>query len=183
MKWIKSFTELYFVPFMRPLFKSMGFLSTKALMFAKECKNNHLTWQFIHTFHIAALCELVLPYVRECMAANVEQTPVGFLTFCKEHSDVPQFQCLFEAVCRFSQAIVNFRIGTRRNNAALIHSAKHMTKEMFFGRSHQHYRKVELHDSLQYQLMPDELKDLWDANASAFTSPDQSSGEDFDFLL
>ncbi|CAG2186445.1 unnamed protein product [Mytilus edulis] len=88
-----------------------------------------------------------------------------------------------DQVCRFSQGIINFRIGTRGNNAALMASAKYMTKEIFHARNHPKYQQIEMYDHIQYLIMPDEVKQQSDRFASITTSGHNSTGEDLDFVL
>lgn len=59
-----------------------------------------------------------------------------------------------------------FRMAVRRNNAELIHAAKFMTKDLFHGRTHSKYQMIELHDTIQYQLMEPEVQRLIDGNTS-----------------
>ena len=74
-------------------------------------------------------------------------------------------------------------MGVRRNNADLYKSGKYMTKELFHGRSHPKYQIIEIYDSVQDVLMPEEVRNLSDSYASITTSGNYSAGEDFDFIL
>ena len=74
-------------------------------------------------------------------------------------------------------------MGIRRNNADLCKSAKYRTKEIFHGRSHPKYQKIEIYDTLQDTLMPKDVRDLNDSFASITTSGNNSAGQDFDFVL
>ena len=58
-----------------------------------------------------------------------------------------------------------------------------MTKELFFARNHPNYQRIEINDSLQYMMMPEEVKQLWDQYSSISISGSDSSGEDFDYAL
>ncbi|VDI50411.1 Hypothetical predicted protein [Mytilus galloprovincialis] len=49
-------------------------------------------------------------------------------------------------------------MATRRNNADLLKSATYMTKEIFHGRNHTKYQIIELYDSIQDRMMPDDEK-------------------------
>ena len=43
---------------------------------------------------------------------------------------------MYDQITKYSQSILNFRMGIRRNNQQLIHSAKWMSKGLFHGRKH-----------------------------------------------
>ena len=58
-----------------------------------------------------------------------------------------------------------------------------MTKELFYAHSHPKYQQIELHDHMQYLLMPDEVRALNYDLVSITTSGNMSTGEDFDFVL
>ncbi|CAC5385977.1 unnamed protein product [Mytilus coruscus] len=103
--------------------------------------------------------------------------PDKYLLFYKEFmSSNQRWAYLHLWVFRFSQAIINLRIGVRRNNSCLLQIAKFHPKELFYGRSHPHYRNIEL-------FMPDEVKNIWDNNTTFTVSGHNSTGQDLDFLL
>jgi len=86
-------------------------------------------------------------------------------------------------ICRFSQAIINFRMGIRRNNSQLVKSAKFHLKELFYARTHPHYQHIDIFDTIQYHFMSDEVNKVWDENISFTVSGDPPKGQDMDFLL
>ena len=73
-------------------------------------------------------------------------------------------------------------MGVRRNNAQLIRSGKHMTKELFFDGRHPIYTKIEMHDTIQYNMMPEEVRLVLDDYSSLTTSGNFCLGEDLDYL-
>ncbi|CAC5383293.1 unnamed protein product [Mytilus coruscus] len=127
---------------------------------------------------------MVLPFVRYMMKQGEMPTPDQYMLSYKEFmSSNQRWAYLHLQVFRFSQAIINLRIGVRRNNSCLLQSAKFHPKELFYGRSHPHYRNIELFDTLQYHFMPDEVKNIWDNNTTFTVSGHNSKGQDLDFLL
>ncbi|CAC5398225.1 unnamed protein product [Mytilus coruscus] len=95
----------------------------------------------------------------------------------------PNFKYMMDTVCRFSQGIVNFRMAIRRNNSDLLKSAKYMTKELFHGRQHPKYQQIEVNDTIQDMLMPENVQIINDAYSSITTSENKSTGQDFHFVL
>ncbi len=182
MNLVKSFFELNWIPFMERIAVEMGFTSEAARTYAKKCKDTHLSFQLLLAFHIGSLREMVLPYVRSQMCAGTEPTALGFLQYWKKIED-PNCKYLFEQVCRFSQGIINFHMGIRRCCAQLVHSGKHMTKELFYGRNHPLYQNIEIFDSIQYLSMDKAVRGVYDANISLSTSGSPSAGQGLDFCL
>ncbi len=58
-----------------------------------------------------------------------------------------------------------------------------MTKELFHGRSHPKYQKIEIYDTLQDMLMPRDVRNLNDKYVSITTSGHPCGRRDFDFVL
>lgn len=184
MNLVKGFFELNWLPFMEKLCEEMSFTSDAAKLYAKNCKDHHKSWQLLLTLHLSVLRELVLPYVRHCLLTKENYTGKGFFKYVdKSYMEIPNLRYIMDQVCRFSQGIINFRIGTRGNNAALMASAKYMTKEIFHARNHPKYQQIEMYDHIQYLIMPDEVKQQSDRFTSITTSGHNSTGEDLDFVL
>ncbi|KAK3102158.1 hypothetical protein FSP39_009221 [Pinctada imbricata] len=172
------------IPFLERLCEEMGFLSDAAKLFAKNCQDLHKSWKLLLIFHTAALRKLVSPYVRHCIANKIQPSPKEFLQY--SHTDYiknPTKKYFMDQVFRFSQGIINFRMAVRRNNAMLLNSAKFMTKELFYARTHPKYQQIELYDHMQYLKMPVQVRQLNDMFISITTSGNMSTGEDFDFVL
>lgn len=171
---------------METLCEIMGFTTDPAKQYARACKDHHKSWSLLLVFHIAALREMVLPYIRDCLHTGEDAGAKGFLQFCDgfyQVENMPTFRYLFDMVTTLSQGIINFRVATRRNNSELLKSAKDMTSAIFHGRTHPKYQAIELFDMLQDRMMPAEVRNLNDQYASITTSGTLSTGEDFDYVL
>ncbi|XP_071163549.1 uncharacterized protein [Mytilus edulis] len=189
MNLMKSFVELNWDVFMRILVNRMGWTSEAAMKAAKMCYDNHKTWQLILTFHLGTLQELILPYVRKCLIETDENTLTesptasGFLQFVKSMEHNPNYIYLFDMVSRYSQAIVNFRMGIRRNNTILVQSSKFMSKGLFHGRVHPRYQQIEMLDTVHRFLMPEQLQTFLSNHESMSKTGDESKGQGYDFIL
>lgn len=183
MNLLKSFFELNWEVCLKQLAQKMGWVSDMALKSAKNCYDNHKTWQLFQIFHFGTLLELVLPYVRQCVTDSVEPNADGFLVYASKRQSDPNYTYMFEMVTRYCQGILNFRIGVRRNNARLIESAKMMTRNLFHGRNHPKYQEIELVDTMLRNLMPVDLKDFFERFESITKSKDHSKGQGYDFIL
>ncbi|CAG2220190.1 unnamed protein product [Mytilus edulis] len=186
MNLIKSFFELNWVPFLESMCEEMGFESDASKLFAKRCKDHHKSWRLLLIFHLGSLQELVLPYVRHCLLLKSTPSAKGFLGFNARFyssKEYPNLTYLMDQVGKYSQGIINLRMATRRNNASLLRSSMYMTKELFHGRQHPKYQIIELYDAIQYKMMPEDVRQLYDDYSSITTSGNYSLGEDFDFVL
>lgn len=106
------------------------------------------------------------------------------LGMSQDFTEMSQVNYLISYVCSvYAQAILNFRMAVRRNNSALLLSAKHYSMGLFFGQNHPMYQKIAIFDFQQYIMMPAEVKALWDANVSISVSGQKSKGQGFDYAL
>ena len=183
MNLLKSFFELNWDICLKQLAQKMGWVSEMALKSAKNCYDNHKTWQMFQIFYYGTLMELVLPYVRKCITESLKPDADGFLIYAADRKSDPNFTYMFEMVTRYCQGILNFRIGIRKNNAKLIESAKMMTRNLFHGRNHPKYQEIELVDSMLRHLMPAELKSFFEQHESITKTHDHSKGQGYDFIL
>ena len=58
-----------------------------------------------------------------------------------------------------------------------------MFKECFHGRTHPKYQSIEIRDTLQHQVLPENIQTLIDNHTSISRSGDKSKGENCDFIL
>ncbi|CAG2237608.1 unnamed protein product [Mytilus edulis] len=84
MNALKAFFELNWIPYLEKMCELMGFNSENAKHFAKTCKDHHLAWQLLLTFHTATLNEMVIPFVRSLMNTNDEPTVENYFKFYKQ---------------------------------------------------------------------------------------------------
>ena len=184
MNMIKSYMELNWEPFMSDMCTILGFRSLLAQQSAKRCDDHHKSWAIFITFFLASLQELVVPYVRSCMKEKEDPTPAGFVAYASANRNVPNFSYMYDQVLKFALAIVNFRMGTRRNNSRLIRSGKYMFNSMFHGRKHPIYALIDVNDALIYHIAPEPVKNFISTNESCNKhANDKSSGQDADFML
>ena len=131
---------------------------------------------------MGTLSELVVEYVRDFLQQGVACSEKQFIYWARKKGQ-PSLLYALEQVCRYSQAIINFRMGIRRNNHLLAKSGKYMFQECFHGRNHPKYQSIEIHDTLQLQVLPKNIQTLLDNHTSVSRSGDKSKGEDCVFIL
>lgn len=184
MNLMKSFVNLNWDVCMKSMAYRMGWTSDAALKAAKHCYDNHKTWQLFLTFHFGTLMELLIPYIRTFPNEREDKpTANGFLKFICSMEGNPNYMYMFEMVSRYSQSVINLRMGIRRNNTILIQSAKFMSKELFHGRNHPRYQQIEMIESVQRKLCPNELANFIQLHESMSKTREKSKGQGYDFIL
>lgn len=71
----------------------------------------------------------------------------------------------------------------RRNNHQLHLAAKWMTKELFHGRNHPRYQKIEIYEQFMFHIPPIELSCFVQSHCNVSQSGHLSRGQGFEFLL
>lgn len=185
MNSIKSFFELNWDTFLSKLCYSMGYKSEAAQYVAKTCKDHHKAWELLITFFFGALRELITVYVREMKMSspNSNLSAAGFFEFTKSKTNDPNFLYLFSQVTTYAFAIINFRMGMRRNNYKVALSAVHKLGGLFHGRNHPIYQLIEVYFISHLFTLHDELKPVYEKYFTISLSGDPSRAEDWDFVL
>ena len=172
--------NINWTPFIEYLAETCHFKSIKSKCFVKSGKDHHLAWKLFLTFFEAAMKEMVVKCMRELgMRITVED----FMQYYKQEDLDPNTKYLYQMCIVFGQAILNFRVAVRRNNSDLLHSAKHMSMGLFFGRNHPLYQQISLFDVEQYLMMAPVVAKLWDDNCSVSINGHPSKGQGFDYAL
>lgn len=82
-----------------------------------------------------------------------------------------------------AQAIINYRMGIRRNNQLLFQSAVYKIADLFLGRNHPFYQIIKVYSLCNYLSMPKEVQRLMGESFTLSLSNDLLKGEDCNFVL
>ena len=187
MNQLKCFFDVNWEPCLKAMCYTMGFQSDVALKSAKRCANTHKAWALLCIFFFSTLKELLVPYVKHCRAEGLSPNVdhyvrlVDDLQYRDEKNET--YEYYFETTLRFSLAIINMMMGTRRNNARLVWSSKHKFKELIHARNHPKYQVIDMIDFLYHEQAPPAVRKFLERNTSVSTSGHPSLGEDIDFIL
>ena len=180
---LKSLFEILWPIGLEKLCEIMGFSSPNSKEYAKKCKSHHLSWELLLVYYTAFLKELTVPFVKQCIYSSIQPTANNFmLQYIQSVKENPTIKLIFDMLSHLVQSVINFRLAIRKNDARLLHSSKFMSKELLHGRNHPIYQKIELHDTLQYHMMPTEVQKEVDSFIS-ITRGGSDSGQDFDYAL
>ncbi len=171
--------ELNWEVFGKDLAEVLSFRSPNAQRYAKACSDNHKAWEMMRVFYLGTLDELLVPYIRHCKQNKEECSAEGYMEW-KQGVRNPNYIYMYEQVTIYMQAIMNMRAGLRRNNSAMVDSARVMHAPIFHGRNHPKYSEIEVMEAARCTSQPPDLKVFMDGIQS-FTDKGPSRGEDLDF--
>ena len=169
-------------PVIEDLAKLLGFKSVKALTSCQKCSDHHKAWQIIQILLFGTMDELLLPYVKSCIAANREPSMEGLNEFMVSVKN-PKFHFLYKSVLTYLLALFVFRCGVRRNNQDFMLAGRSVVTDLFYGFNCTMYQEIEFKDIMARSLAPQEIKQFMSANESFNVSGHPSKGEGGDFLL
>nr|XP_054753606.1 uncharacterized protein LOC129259335 [Lytechinus pictus] len=182
MNAVRSFVSLNWEVFMGDAAKVMGFRSERAQKYAKSTSDHHKAWELLQIVYHGGLRELLLPYVRQCLAEGSSPTPEGYLRWSKavEDKGYAYFQ---EQIMTYTQAIINLRKGLRTNNADLVMAGRIKHAPIFHGRNHPKYQAFEIMELANFLSAPPPVQEFLARHSSYSASGDPTKGEDLDFVL
>ena len=179
---VKCIFKLMWDPVIEDLAKLLGFKSVKALTSCQKCSDHHKAWQIIQILLFGTMDELLLPYVKSCIAANREPSMEGLNEFMVSVKN-PKFHFLYKSVLTYLFALSVFRCGVRRNNQDFMLAGRSVVTDLFYGFNCTMYQEIEFKDIMARSLAPQEIKQFMSANESFSVSGHPSKGEGGDFLL
>ncbi|XP_041466282.1 uncharacterized protein LOC121416832 isoform X2 [Lytechinus variegatus] len=182
MNAVRSFVSLNWDVFMGDAAKVMGFRSERAQKYAKSTSDHHRAWELLQIVYHGGLRELLLPYVRQCLAEGSSPTPEGYLRWSKAVED-RRYAYFQEQIMTYTQAIINLRKGLRTNNADLVMAGRIKHAPIFHGRNHPKYQAIEIMELANFLSAPPPVQEFLARHSSYSASGDPTKGEDLDFVL
>ena len=183
MNMVKGIVELTWDVFWRELAILMNFKSESALACAKKVSDHHKGWTLCRISRIAVTQELILPFVRQQLAAaNPNLSASAFLKFVMNCTD-PNYTFMCDIMFELLDSIFMYRAGQRCTDAHMMIAARAKFAKLWCGRIHPLYRELEMSDSLQFMRMPKEVQVLVMESMSLNLSGRPNTGEGADFRL
>ncbi|XP_078607650.1 uncharacterized protein LOC144879762 isoform X1 [Branchiostoma floridae x Branchiostoma japonicum] len=184
MNAVKSFVELNWEVWFSALAEEMGFRSEGAQRVAKNCADHHKSMQLLEIAIKGTTDEMLVPYVREKLQKGEQQSMSAddFLYVWCPALRNPNFMFLQQQINLYGVAILNFRAGTRRNNSEYVQAGAELFSPLFSGRNHPKYQLIDMLDSMDRAMYPEDLKVFMEQTESV-SSTDSSHGEGMDAKL
>ena len=139
--------------------------------------DHHKSWQIIQIYMFAVTRELLLPLCLQQIKAKRPATLLGYYQWLSEVRS-PNYKLHAELVFSYCLALHVFRAGVRRNNSAVIQTAKVKISPLFFGLNMPFYMETFVRDLyIRVQCPPQILAFIVD-NESYSISGNESKGEE-----
>lgn len=183
MNMVRSFVELCWDIFWKPLVQLLNFKSENALRSAKKVSDHHKGWQLCIVAREAIVKELLVPWVRiQLNSESPDLSPDCYMKFLMSGNVQNQtYTMIAELVFELLDSIFLYRKGIRGANSDQSFAARAKIAKIWSGRSHPSYRELEMTDSIHLSRMPPEVKHLvlesWSLNTSG--KLDTNEGADF----
>ena len=162
--------------------KLLNFSSPKALEACQKAFDHHKSWQILIILFFGTVDELLLPFVRECMAANKGPSLQDFYLYLNDCQN-PNYLFMKDMMFTALLALIIFRTGVRRNHSDMMLAGRLKFSSLFFGTNMSFYQEISFRDAKCRVLQPDPVKDFWALNESFSISGHPSKGEGGDFVL
>ena len=148
--------------------KHLGISTQKALDFTLKCSDHHKTWQILEIVYIAFTKELLVPYVEECVAQNMNDavSAQGYWEWSQDTTD-PKYHYIQQMVFTYLHAAMMFRDGCRKGDGQQITMAKRKLAPLVFGGNQTGYELIMCHDLIQDCIMPANIKDILNNSLTA----------------
>ena len=182
MNMTKSCFKLLWNVILEDIAEVMGYTSTRAKTACQKCTDHHKAWQLLKISMIAVSKELVLPFVRECLARDINPSVYSFYTYMRDVKN-PNVNFLMHAMLTYVFALFLFRAGERSNNSDAILAARMKFSSLFFGMNQTFYQEIEVRDLKARVLAPVQVNDFLRQNETFSVSGLASKGEGGDFIL
>ncbi|XP_041477204.1 uncharacterized protein LOC121425250 [Lytechinus variegatus] len=182
MNMVRSFLELNWPVFMKDVALCMGFCSEAAQKYAKSGADHHKSWELMQIAFLGSLDELLVPYIREKLAAHSKPTPDDFLLWSGNVKSA-RYKYLQEQMLTYMQAIFNLRAGIRHNDIARVIAGRVKFAHVFHARNHPKYQAIELTELSNFLAAPNEVKKFLSDFQAISSSGDPTRCEDMDFVL
>ena len=179
----KGIIELGWGIFCRELAITMNFRSDVALAAAKKASDHHKAWTMLRIARMSLTRELIVPFVRKQMEMHgTDYSPSAFMKFIIKATD-PNYTFMCDYVFELLDSIFMFRTGVRGSIQRFIKAGLAKFAKLWCGRHHPLYRELEAAHNLQYERMPEKVRELVDKAASINLSGKLFTAEGADFRL
>ena len=162
--------------------KILGFNSLKAQLACQKANDHHKAMQILEIFLYGTADELLVPFVRQCIAeGNVPCVEKYYLWLSKVKD--PNYLFMKDVVFTYVFALFLFRGGIRRNNSDVLLSARTKFSALFYGLNMINYQEIDYRDLKMRVLSPPQVSEYITQNESFSTGGHPTKGEGGDFVL
>ncbi|KAK3086082.1 hypothetical protein FSP39_013206 [Pinctada imbricata] len=179
MNMVRAFSDLFYDIVLKEFYMSQGYISPKALAFARACSDHHIAYDNMMKFREALWLELIYT-VSQC-----SENDLNFESFLSSVFDSKDktLNFLVTSLLPLLESIFIFREGVRKNDTTLIESARHLFRPVWYGRNHPKYIRIDFFEQCSRNIMPPEILSVIKCHESVTSNGRGDAHQGLDFIL
>ena len=148
MNMARHFIDLNWDVFVSKLASELGFVSDAAQKFVKKGSDHHKTMSVLKVAHIGLWKELLIPYIRDRLDSGSAISVNDYLYDWMPNVGWKNatYGYIFGMTWTYLMALLVFRMGVRRNNAAYIRAGQMTFAPVFHRNAVSKYALIDLYD-------------------------------------
>ena len=159
----------------------LGFRTEKALTVVKSGIDHHRTRQILCGCLYALSKELLVPFVRDCLKAEIIPNNDNYINWVVETCGY-QYMLYYHFAFTYLLAFNLYTEATRKNHSLRMTAARIQFGPLFYSFKHPKYQVLHLRDLFERVQMPDEIRSYVESHESFSPSGLQNRGQGGDFV-
>ena len=159
----------------------LGFRTEKALTVVKSGIDHHRTRQILCGCLYALSKELLVPFVRDCLKAEIIPNNDNYINWVVETCGY-QYMLYYHFAFTYLLAFNLYTEATRKNHSLRMMAARIQFAPLFYSFKHPKYQVLHLRDLFERVQMPDEIRSYVESHESFSPSGLQNRGQGGDFV-
>ena len=166
---------------LRRIAQMLGFRTEKALAVVKSGIDHHRTRQIWCERLYALSKELLVPFVRDCLKAEIIPNNDNYINWVVETCG---YQCMlyYHFAFTYLLAFNLYTEATRKNHSLRMMAARIQFAPLFYLFKHPKYQVLHLRDLFERAQMPDQIRSYVESHESFSPSVLQNRGQGGDFV-
>ena len=170
------------VPFLEELSTSFGFRTQKAKNVFRQGIDHHRSKQLLETLLESLSRELMVPYVRDCLATNVTPSCDGLAEWYDQKVESKNYAFIYHVTFSYLLSFKLYNEAVRKNNSNHMMAARSTFAPLFYCGHHPKYQMLLLRDMCQRVNYTDEVAEYMTKTESHSVSGKNNAGQGADFI-
>ena len=166
---------------LRRIAQMLGFRTEKALAVVKSGIDHHRTRQIWCERLYALSKELLVPFVRDCLKAEIIPNNDNYINWVVETCGY-QYMLYYHFAFTYLLAFNLYTEATRKNHSLRMMAARIQFAPLFYLFKHPKYQVLHLRDLFERAQMPDQIRSYVESHESFSPSVLQNRGQGGDFV-
>lgn len=182
MNMAKVLLDVGWMPVLSHFATLLGFRSPKAQQVVKSGTNHHRSRAILSCMLEALTRELLLPYIKVCIAQKQKTSSLGFFQWIDTQVKNPNYHFLCDFTFTYLLAFHLYNEATRKSHSQRMLAARVAFAPLFYIRHHPIYQELHLRDLHHLASYPPELRQHADNSSSFSVSGLQNRAQGADFI-